>query len=527
MAQIVDMYGNPLRQSILREPQTAKLSSLYKEYAEHPVKGLTPAKLATILKEAEEGNLQAQAELFQDMEERDAHLFAEMSKRKRAVAELNWSIEPPANATPQEKADAEFLSDVLKDMDGLEDLLLDLLNGIGFGYAPVEIEWALAGKYWLPKKFHYRPQSWFQLAPDNQDELRLRKEGQQEGEPLQPFGWIVHTPKSMSGYLARTGLFRVLAWPFLFKNYAIRDLAEMLEIYGLPLRIGKYPPGTPEAEKTTLLRAVVGLGHAAAGIIPEAMTIDFEQAAQGTSDPFLAMNNWADAAMSKAILGGTLTAQTSDTGGGSYSLGEVHNEIRHSIKSSDASQLGNTLTRDLLWAINVINRPGNNDTRRCPKLKFDTKQPEDISKIAEAVPKLVQIGMQIPASWVHDKTGIPEPIEGERILQAVQQPTQGFTGLTAQLPKQTAALTIHGQVASGQHGLDKANDDLDPNLINAEMAKFLQPVITRIQVLGANATPDDFYDALTASYPDMDESELREKLARAMFASEIWGRLSG
>lgn len=81
--------------------------------------------MANILKEAEEGNLKSQAELFQDMEERDAHLFAEMSKRKRAVIELNWSIEPPFNATPQEKADAEFLSDALRDMDGLEDLFLD------------------------------------------------------------------------------------------------------------------------------------------------------------------------------------------------------------------------------------------------------------------------------------------------------------------------------------------------------------------------------------------------------------------
>ncbi|WP_308197178.1 phage portal protein family protein, partial [Achromobacter xylosoxidans] len=39
-----------------------------------------------------------------------------------------------------------------------------------------------------------------------------------------------------SGYIARTGLFRVLAWPWLFKNFAVRDLAEFLEIYGLPLR---------------------------------------------------------------------------------------------------------------------------------------------------------------------------------------------------------------------------------------------------------------------------------------------------
>lgn len=38
-------------------------------------------KLPRILEEAERGNLEAQSDLFCDMEERDGHLYAEMSKR--------------------------------------------------------------------------------------------------------------------------------------------------------------------------------------------------------------------------------------------------------------------------------------------------------------------------------------------------------------------------------------------------------------------------------------------------------------
>ncbi|MDE8660750.1 DUF935 family protein [Pseudomonas aeruginosa] len=33
------------------------------------------------------------------MEEKDGHIHAEMSKRRRAVAELDWDIVPPDNAT--------------------------------------------------------------------------------------------------------------------------------------------------------------------------------------------------------------------------------------------------------------------------------------------------------------------------------------------------------------------------------------------------------------------------------------------
>lgn len=140
----------------------------------------------------------------------------------------------------------------------------------------------------------------------------------------------------------------------------------MLEIYGLPIRLGKYPPGTPDEEKVTLLRAVTGLGHAAAGIIPESMSIEFQEASKGSAEPFMAMMRWCDDSMSKAILGGTLTSQTSESGGGAYALGQVHNEVRHDLLAADARQLAATLSRDLLWPLLVLNRSGNLDARRAP-----------------------------------------------------------------------------------------------------------------------------------------------------------------
>ena len=93
----------------------------------------------------------------------------------------------------------------------------------------------------------------------------------------------MHTHRSRSGCIARTGLFRVLAWPWLFKNFAVRDLAEFLEIYGLPLRLGTYNPNTSDDKaRATLLRAVIGIGHDAAAIVPEGMKIEFKEAARAS-----------------------------------------------------------------------------------------------------------------------------------------------------------------------------------------------------------------------------------------------------
>nr|WP_250636882.1 DUF935 family protein [Pseudomonas aeruginosa] len=66
-------------------------------------------------------------------------------------------------------------------------------------------------------------------------------------------------------------------------------------------------------------------------------------------------------AISKAVLGGTLTSTTSQSGGGAFALGQVHNEVRHDILASDARQLAATLSRDLLWPLLVLNRPGSPD----------------------------------------------------------------------------------------------------------------------------------------------------------------------
>ena len=86
--------------------------------------------------------------------------------------------------------------------------------------------------------------------------LRLR-DGSSEGRPSIPFGWIMQQGQVRNpGYPARTGLIRTLVWPSLFKNYSVRDLAEFLEIYGLPVRLQIPGRGHREGEKATLLQAV-------------------------------------------------------------------------------------------------------------------------------------------------------------------------------------------------------------------------------------------------------------------------------
>ena len=102
--RIIDAHGNPFKAGELREPQTSRIAVLQHQMIESQLDGLTPARAARILRDADQGNLTAQAQLFDDMLDRDAHCRAEYDKRRSAPVALDWSIEPPTNASAAEKA---------------------------------------------------------------------------------------------------------------------------------------------------------------------------------------------------------------------------------------------------------------------------------------------------------------------------------------------------------------------------------------------------------------------------------------
>jgi phage gp29-like protein len=511
---IVDQYGKPIERQVLREPQTASIAMLHREMASHPARGLTPRRLNEILEAAEQGDLMAQHELFQDMEERDGHVFSELSKRKRAVIKLDWDIQPPRNASKEEKTLTEYAKELLLDLDDLEDMLFDLLDGISHGFACLEIDWRWTGGEWLPRKFEHRPQRWFQTDVERRAELRLR-DGTVEGAALKPFGWLVHHHRAMSGYVSRSGLGRVLVWPYLFKHYSVGDLAEFLDIHGLPMRIGKYPANATAEEKQTLWRAVAGIGHNAAGIIPASMAIDFQSAAQGSEKPYEAMMAWCERTQSKAITGSTLTSNAGASGLGS-GLAEVHNEVRMDIRDSDCKQAAGTITGQLVYPLLALNK-GFGDVRRCPRFVFDTQDADDLKLYAEALPKLVSVGVRIPEGWVHEKLRIPVAGDKDAVLATAAQAAPPEKKLPT--VKATALLASLRSEFPDQDAVDGALAQFDQAL-QPQVEAWLAPAI---QALGQAEGAEDALTLLTEENPLVADSVLIDALTRAMFVVELLG----
>ena len=529
MAKILGPDGLPITTEALSEPQTSHYSHLQRELQTHPTRGLTPSKLASILEQAEQGDLLAQFDLYEDMEEKDGHIAAELGKRRRALL-VDWSVVPPDNPTPAEKRNAELLAELVGEIADFEDVLFDVTDAIGKGFSCCEIEWHKPGKYWVPKTITHRPQSWFTVHRGYRQQLRLRSNTTVDGivgEPLQTFGWITHVHKAKSGYLERTAMFRQLVWPYLFKNYSVGDLAEFLEIYGIPVRIGKYPSGASEKEKMTLLRALVGIGHNAAGIIPAGMELDFLDAATGDPKAFELMLNWCERTQSKVILGGTLTSGA-DGKSSTNALGNVHNEVRKDLRDSDIRQVGSTITRDLLYPLAVLNGLAPDGMRRCPVFRLDVGETEDIKVYAEALPKLVDIGFQIPVQWAQEKVGIPQPEAGEPVLQATSPAMwrQGMAATTGRVPfpgHLCGVAAAAGQLPAGQLP-PSPQTAMQPQLaanIKAPAAAW----VDKIRELVSQATSlEQIRDGIAALDPNMSLDDYAAAMAEALAAAHLAGR---
>ncbi|HHF5040763.1 DUF935 domain-containing protein [Haemophilus influenzae] len=530
----LDKVKNLLKGNETEPTQTddAEVTATGRVLDDHPSAKITPSKLKQILEDAENGDIQAQHQLFMDIEEQDSSIAANMMTRKRSVLTLDWRIVEPRNATPaEEKLQAE-IDELFYQYPNLEDLFIDLMDAVGHGFSALEIQWAQVDGKWVPKSFRPCPQSWFKL--DKDDSLLLRTPANQMGEPLRPFGWVVHRHKSRSTQLARDGLYRTLAWLYMYKHYSVRDFAEFLELYGMPIRIGKYGAGATNAEKRTLLRALAEIGHNAAGIMPESMQIELHNVANtgaaSGNNPFLQMVDWCEKSIARLILGQTLTSGA-DGKSSTNALGNVHNEVRRDLMISDAKQIAQTITQQIILPYLQINVDPNIAPHRIPYFEFDTKEYEDLSVFAEAIPKLTGIGVQISESWVRDKLGIPEPQEGELILSTPQgeKTDEKTTALSAVFNHgKGCTCGCRSAALSAQNGKKDEQDELDglidDALANADFNQQLDPMMKQIVgVVMASESYDEAQEKLIALYPDLTSESHQAYLASAVFLADLLG----
>lgn len=184
----------------------------------NPAANLSPARLASILRSADQGDGLAYLELAEEVEERDLHYSAVLGTRKRQVSQLPLTVEAASDA-PEHVAHADFLRAWLRD-GVLDEVLFDLLDGIAKGFSIAEIVWRTDPKAVVPEALIWRPQRWFEVDRTDGETLLLIGEG--ERTPLPPHKFLVHRHPNKSGLLLRSGLARLALWGWLFKAFTMK-----------------------------------------------------------------------------------------------------------------------------------------------------------------------------------------------------------------------------------------------------------------------------------------------------------------
>lgn len=421
--ELVDSRGRPLREAVAtltREISAPTIAGVRSIIAGHPAQGLDPVKLGRILRDAEQGDATAYLELAEEIEEKYPHYQSVLGTRKRAVSQLPITVKA-AGTSPEEEADAQILRDFVDGRLTLQGELRDILDAIGKGFSVTEIVWRLTAQAWLPDKLKWRLPQFFE--PDQVTGETLLLKGGEEGtsglaQPLSPFKYITHFAAAKSGTPIRGGLARTVAWYYLFVNFTIKDWITFLEVYGLPLRVGKYQNGTSEADIRKLAEAVAQIGSDAGCVIPQSMMIDFVESGGAASNPemFQRFLTYADDQVSKAVLGQTSSADAK-SGGLGTGQASLHGEVRDDIRDADAVELSVTLSRDLAIPVVMLNR----GHRACYPLILVGKTDEvDMERELTAIEAAVRYGLEVGQDHVRKVTGVPAPEPGEKLISPPQ-----------------------------------------------------------------------------------------------------------
>jgi phage gp29-like protein len=365
--------------------------------------------------------------------ERDTHLASQLGTRRNKLIKKGYRIRPGeknGKPTAASRLMAEFVQDQLKDMTGsfLKDIEA-MLNAIGQGFSLTEINYKLIrrgkwkGKVGL-KSLRFKKAKNFSFKFDQYGHYTINQiDPDITGVelPSDKFIHIINGPDDENPYGDSLSA-KCAFWVWLKKNGA-KFWAIFNERFGMPLVVGEVPrKATPE--ELTKMDDIIQDIQTEAGIrIPEGFKVSFLEAMRRgdvTYDNFIERCNKE---ISKLILGATLISEEGKRGQGSYALGQGHVGVLEDYIVFDALVTAEAINEQLIRRLIDINYV----TDIYPEFEWLGIDIPGLISLAQAVGILMDGGMEIPQSWVREKSGIPAPKEGEAVLKRVAQTNQPAT----------------------------------------------------------------------------------------------------
>ncbi len=397
----------------------------------------TKAHVNGYIAAASSGDTRSFSQFKREMVASDAHLSAEIEKARAMLVQAPLELIPwpptvstySGRQTPEAKRALEittFCREQLLDPDvrigrAIEYAFWGILDGV----SGLQVVWSRlpGGRYGLAS-----------LEPVPSDRFRWFFDrhvlGVQPGTdstqlvPAEDFGAglavIVAEPEQVRR--DRAGLLRRCVSPWLTARNGREWWARDIEIFASPFRWAKYKRGDKNApaQLREALKTMGNLGYAA---FPDDVDLEFvkgfDTAGKGQGD----LVGYCERSMSKAILGATQTADI-QVGAGSKASAGVHLEVIETrVDSLGKLICEDVLRRQILKPLVAASFGAEAAELYTPIPQLRVRKNDDLVEFMTAMKTAREAGVTtIPVAFVHARTGIPQPEEGEPVLEASPAP---------------------------------------------------------------------------------------------------------
>jgi phage gp29-like protein len=272
-----------------------------------------------------------------------------------------------------------------------------MLNGVFYGYQPVEILWKKQGGMILPEQIVSKPARWFRYSDTN--ELRyLTKRNMITGEPLPSYKFIVCRYHSSYANPYGESLASAIYWPVKFRHSSFRFFTTFMEKYGMPWVKVTYPLGTQEQRVQEMVSIMSTAMQDAIVAAPEEMKVEMLDMSQTSSaEIYKTFIDLCNTDISIALIGQNLTTEVS---GGSYAAAKQHGQVRQEVISEDIRMVESAFDTVIQW-IHELNFSG----EKLPKFKL-VAAPQPTLDDANTAVALTKAGVKFKDLYFENRFGL-------------------------------------------------------------------------------------------------------------------------
>jgi phage gp29-like protein len=282
-----------------------------------------------------------------------------------------------------------------------------------------------------------------------------------------------------------------------FKRGGIEFLTRFLEKFGMPWVLAKAPRNADRAERQAMAGDLAAMVQDAVAVLPSGAEVELATASgKGGEQHETYIRRW-DKAISKVLMGQTLTAEMD--GSGSRAASETHYSVSEDMAEADQFLVASAMNEIALTYRDVNAGPG------VLAPVFAYSEPEDYAAQADLDKKLHSVGVRFKKTHFTRRYGLAEDefeLEGETNADGPADHADFAEGIAAQDVVDQAVAEVMPQAV-------KANAELVKQIENAvQQAETWEDMqLLLAELLGQDAEPD----------------ELEELLARIMLNAAAFG----